>query len=94
MENVLQRTLLTCDTSEIEPRHLPPEIRGGSRPPSSPFPSMPPRRQLWEAEKEAIQRALAEANGHVGRAAEILGISRATLYRRLATWESNDPRDR
>ena len=29
-----------------------------------------------------IEQALEEANGHVGKAAEILGISRATLWRK------------
>lgn len=34
-------------------------------------------------EKEAIERALRRADGHVTRAAELLGITRFTLYRKL-----------
>lgn len=33
-------------------------------------------------ERTRIEQALEEANGHVGKAAEILGISRATLWRK------------
>ncbi|MBI5790101.1 MAG: sigma-54-dependent Fis family transcriptional regulator [Rhodocyclales bacterium] len=38
---------------------------------------------LGDLEKEAVRNALRSADGHVGRAAKILGISRATLYRWL-----------
>ncbi len=38
----------------------------------------------WEAERAALQRALARAGGNVSAAAQQLGISRATLHRKLA----------
>ena len=40
---------------------------------------------LRELERRAIQRALRATHGSVGRAAKLLGIGRATLYRRIAT---------
>jgi DNA-binding NtrC family response regulator len=40
---------------------------------------------LAELERRAIRRALAETGGNVAWAAKMLGISRATLYRRLST---------
>jgi transcriptional regulator with PAS, ATPase and Fis domain len=43
-------------------------------------PSRPPR--SGPKEMEDIERALAQAGGKVGRAAEILGVHRATLWRR------------
>jgi DNA-binding NtrC family response regulator len=90
LENVLQRALLSCEGDEIGLRHLPPELRGeraGRKTPRelSSAPEKPAlRRRVEEAEQDAIRQALAEASGNVGRAAELLGMSRATLYRRLA----------
>ncbi len=40
---------------------------------------------LRELERRAIQRALRATQGSVGKAAKLLGIGRATLYRRIAT---------
>ena len=39
---------------------------------------------LRELERMAIDKALKAANGSVGKAAKLLGMGRATLYRRLA----------
>jgi transcriptional regulator of acetoin/glycerol metabolism len=39
---------------------------------------------LRELEQRAIRKALRLTRGSVGRAAKLLGIGRATLYRRLA----------
>jgi transcriptional regulator of acetoin/glycerol metabolism len=38
---------------------------------------------LQKLEKETIENALAKAGDNITRAAEILGLSRAALYRRL-----------
>jgi len=43
-------------------------------------PGVEPPRSLAELEAEALRRALAHTRGHQGRAAEILGISRKTLW--------------
>lgn len=40
-------------------------------------------RPLREVEKEYIERALAYFNGNISLAAEALGLSRATLYRKI-----------
>jgi transcriptional regulator of acetoin/glycerol metabolism len=40
-------------------------------------------RDLDQAERAAVQRALARSDGNVSAAAEALGISRATLHRKL-----------
>ncbi len=42
--------------------------------------------QIAREERRLIEAALARENGDVDRAAASLGISRATLYRRLAAW--------
>jgi two-component system response regulator HydG len=42
---------------------------------------------LEALEREAIQRALRQTEGHVGKAAKMLGMGRATLYRRLTAYQ-------
>ena len=39
--------------------------------------------EAYQAERAAVQRALARSDGNVSAAAEALGISRATLHRKL-----------
>ncbi|MBE0473147.1 helix-turn-helix domain-containing protein [Rhodoferax sp.] len=46
-------------------------------------PTMAPARALREVEAIMIRKAVDEARGNVGQAARALGISRATLYRKL-----------
>jgi transcriptional regulator of acetoin/glycerol metabolism len=46
---------------------------------------------LGEAERAALQRALARAGGNVSAAAQNLGISRATLHRKLARFGLRRP---
>jgi transcriptional regulator of acetoin/glycerol metabolism len=51
---------------------------------------------LRELEQRAIKKALRLTRGSVGRAAKLLGIGRATLYRRLAELDlapESAPRD-
>lgn len=45
--------------------------------------SAAPARALREVEAAMIRKAVDDARGHVGQAARALGISRATLYRKL-----------
>ncbi len=47
-------------------------------------PGAPPARALREVEAAMIRKAVDEARGNVGQAARALGLSRATLYRKLA----------
>jgi transcriptional regulator of acetoin/glycerol metabolism len=50
------------------------DLLGGSRPVS---------KDLDQAERAALQQALARSSGNVSAAAQALGISRATLHRKL-----------
>jgi len=54
------------------------------RPDSSPHPSPAPLPSLARLEWEHIQRVLHECGGNVSRTAEVLGIDRRTLQRKLA----------
>ncbi|MFX8297265.1 helix-turn-helix domain-containing protein, partial [Acinetobacter baumannii] len=42
-----------------------------------------PTLDLEQREREAVQAALAQADGNISQAARLLGLSRAALYRRL-----------
>ena len=46
---------------------------------------------LVELERVAVEKALAEFNGHRTRAAESLGISVRTLQRKLKAWGMEKP---
>lgn len=48
-----------------------------------PAPSPVPGLDLQQREREAVQAALAQADGNISQAAKLLGVSRAALYRRL-----------
>jgi len=74
LQNVVHRTLLLSHEDMIEECDLPADLvscrKEGSR-------------RLVDVEKEHILTVLSEADGHRGRAAEILGIDPKTLYRKL-----------
>jgi DNA-binding NtrC family response regulator len=97
LQNVVHRAMLACDGDEIELAHLPPEIRQRALP-VLPAPLSAavdaadgedgPILPLRELERRAIARALKASGGSVEKAARMLGMGRATLYRRLASGQS------
>lgn len=79
---VLQAATMTAD-DEIQPSDLPAEMIG-IRVAQSPTTAADKEDvALDELERQAILRALARTSGHLGIAAEQLGISRRTLSRKL-----------
>ncbi|MBI5395195.1 MAG: AAA family ATPase, partial [Verrucomicrobia bacterium] len=69
----------------IRPEHLPPEIRGGAGPLAARAIELPQDGiALASVERELIHQAMARAGGNQTRAAELLGIERDALRRRLA----------
>jgi DNA-binding NtrC family response regulator len=73
LRNVLETAMLRSRSGTLEPDDLrlqPPRDTGGT----------PALRTLAEVEREHIQRALAAMDGHVARAARVLGISTSALY--------------
>lgn len=82
LRNLMERLTILYPGQTIEPLHLPPEMR-----PSEPEHPAAPRRALPErlaaAERELLLEALARARGQKGLAAQLLGISRHALKRRL-----------
>jgi len=74
LADVLQQAVHQRRGGQIEAGHLPPELHSGSRRVLSPLESM---------ERDAIVRSLADSHGNKVQAARSLGMSRATIYRRI-----------
>ncbi len=81
LENAIERAAVLSGTGEIKLEHLPPQLLdpGGSRQPADSAPS----RSLREIEMNYIKTVLKATGGHRGQTARILGISQATLWRKL-----------
>lgn len=79
MQNVLERSLILSDGDIISERALPLEIAN----PDVPLPGGSPFLPLREVERQHIQAVLEFVEGSRTQAAEILGIGRKTLYRKL-----------
>jgi DNA-binding NtrC family response regulator len=93
LRNVVERVAILCDTEEVEPRHLPEEIRKGGYPLELDAPPLPTtwdelkalKREVQEAaarrlERRFIRKALERADGNVTRAAEEVGMQRTHLH--------------
>ncbi len=75
LKSVIEYAVLQCEDDTIHPRHFPPELLESVLPVSETSAGLKDRARLLDA--------LKEANGKRARAAQLLGISRATLYRWL-----------
>jgi transcriptional regulator with PAS, ATPase and Fis domain len=69
--NVIEYSFVLCHDGEIMPHHLPAKVTGKQ-------PSVTPRRR-------AVRKQT--AGGNQSKAAEILGISRVTLWKRLKAFD-------
>ena len=80
LRNAIEYAFAVGSGPALELRELPPELRG-EPPPDSPF----DRHGVTatDLERERIVDALRRAAGRKGEAAEILGISRSTLWRKM-----------
>ena len=74
LENVIKRAVIMADSSMITGADI------GIAPGSGETDVLNLRQVREEAEKTAVLRVLSRANGNLSKAAEMLGISRPTLY--------------
>ena len=86
LENVIQHAVLMCNSTEIEPRHLPTAVLEASAPSAYDDDSIlgdSLHQQRDHAERGVIHRALVSNGFNRTRAADALGISRVTLYKKM-----------
>jgi DNA-binding NtrC family response regulator len=84
LENTIQRALAVTNDDAIRAFHLTAGLEAGNATPLGPAVTIPVGTQLAEAEERLITETLAHCAGNKEKAAEILGISSRTLYRRAA----------
>ena len=81
LKNVIQRAVLVCEGNELGIEHLPPRFRKEEAVRSTvTFEVGTP---LHEVEREMVVQALSATRNNRKRAAELLGISRRSLYNKL-----------
>ncbi len=87
LETVVNESHAACDASMILPKHLPFRFRTGEDAqklgPIVESQAMPLEAYLATAEAEQIENALRQSRYNKSKAAELLGIPRARLYRRM-----------
>jgi len=93
LENAIERACVTSRDKSIAPDHLPPELltpQGtNARFPidlSEPLAAYLPR-VTAALEERYIRRALKKARGHVGRCAQICGLSRSSVSDKIAQYK-------
>jgi len=81
LENLMERAVVLAESDRVEPQHLPPDLQLDQ-------PQLKTSRHgglptLEENERQHILWVLEQTEGNKTRAAEILGIDRASLWRKL-----------
>lgn len=79
LRNVIRTALAICDGGVVRLKDLPSEVRDGATDCTSPVPDPAPPAAT---DRTQLLRTLRECEGNMSRAAEHLGVSRNTLYRR------------
>ena len=87
LRNCMESAVVMCGGDEITLEDLPPTVRESGTADSI---SVPLGVTLDEAEKIIIQENLAANRNNRSRTAEVLGIGRKTLQRRLSEWGMED----
>ncbi len=82
LRNTVERIVIMHADAKVTQRDIP-ALGGGELPPSASF-RFPSFREASEVyQREFIRRKIAEADGNVSRAAELMGVDRSHLYRRM-----------
>ncbi len=85
LKNCIESAVVMCTGDEIKMEDLPSSIRAQSEEKTI---SIPIGITMEEAEKIIIQENLAANNNNKSKTADILGIGRKTLHRKIEEWEN------
>ncbi len=81
--NIVERLLVSASKSVIYPHDLPAYLTRKTTGDSLHFPTFHLQTILQEAERRTLERALRQARGNRNKTALLLGLSRASLYRKI-----------
>ena len=81
LRNTVERVIIMHSEVRVEADDLP--ILSGEAPPASSYNFDSWREAAETYEREYIQRKLAECDGNITRTAELMGVDRSNLYRRM-----------
>jgi DNA-binding NtrC family response regulator len=88
LRNVIERAVLVCEGDVLRSVDLPEEwMAAGGAMPCSQSTSVGPLATLQEAESRHIAQVLAHTHGQIGEAAQILGVHRNTLARKIKEYQ-------
>jgi DNA-binding NtrC family response regulator len=90
LENVIERCVVLCRGDSLRIEDLPESIGESSERPSAAL-SFPVGTALDEVERALIRQTLRHTNGDKSLAAQLLGISTRTIYRKLGEGEGGGP---
>lgn len=91
LENIMERAVILSPGDFIIPELLPEEMRLGTPILEEPK-DLPLATALAEAEKRIIFRCLKQHNWNRQTTAQVLGISRTTLFNKMRQYQIDDPR--
>ena len=87
LENIVERMVTLCESDRVKKEDLPPHVLKKGREKESS--AQPLTKVAQEAEREYIIRVLRQTGGNRSRTAEILGISRKTLWEKMRQYGIN-----
>jgi two-component system, NtrC family, nitrogen regulation response regulator NtrX len=84
LKNLIERIVILNPQVRVDARHIP--LAGSRKPVDRPLERFGSLQEVREAaEREYILKKLDETNGNVTRTAELLGLERSNLYRKMKT---------
>lgn len=86
LENIVQRMIILCAGEHISMECVPDRLQANKPTKSNPIDFLPPQ-SLEEMEAFFIRKTLRETKGDRGLSAEILGIDKSTLWRKIKRYD-------